>query len=277
MPSAPQVQYRNEYVASFEQNYSLLKVATVRETVIKGNQAIFLVAGSGGETAVTRGSNGQIPYKSVTISQNTCTLVEKHAPFELTGFDIFANQGDQKMIMMKSSQAVLNRDCDQIIIDQLDTATVTTGTAVTGSLNLCARAKTILGNAEVDLTDEENLFAVISPAFEAYLHQVSEFASADYVDVKVFAGPAKRMRRWYGVNWMVHPNLTGNGGAAEKCYMWHRNAIGHAANTADMTVEAGYERKQQVSWTNASLYHGAKLLQNSGVVQMLHDGSALAA
>jgi hypothetical protein len=59
--------------------------------------------------------------------------------------------------------------------------------------------------------------------------------------------------------------------------MYHRNAIGHAANTAEMMVEAGYERKQQVSWTNASLYHGAKLLQNSGVVQMLHDGSALAA
>jgi hypothetical protein len=277
MPSAPQIQYRNEYVASFEQNYSVLKQTTVRETVIKGQSAIFLVAGSGGETAVTRGSNGQIPYKSVTNTQNTCTLVEKHAPFEMTGFDVFASQGDQKQIMMKSSQAVLNRDMDQVIIDQLDTATVTTGSAATATLNMVAKAKTILGNAEVDITDEENMFAVISPAFENYLHQVSEFASADYVDVKVFSGPAKRMRRWYGVNWIVHPNLTGNGGASEKCYMYHRNAIGHAANTGEMMVEAGYERKQQVSWTNASLYHGAKLLQNSGVVQMLHDGSGLAA
>jgi len=277
MPAASVVQYRSEYVASFEQNYSLLKTATVRETVIKGNQAVFLVAGSGGETAVTRGSNGQIPYKSTTNAQNTCKLVEKHAPLEMTGFDIFANQGDQKQIMMKSSQAVLNRDCDQTIIDQLDTATVTTGSAAAATLNMVTKAKTILGNAEVDLTDEDNLFAVISPAFEGYMHQVTEFASADYVDVKVFAGPTKRMRRWYGINWLVHPNLTGNGTASEKCYMWHRNAIGHAANTAEMMVDAGYERKQQVSWTNASLYHGAKLLQNSGVVQMLHDGSALAA
>jgi hypothetical protein len=276
MPVAPVVQYREEYVASFEQDFSMLKQATTRETVIKGNQAVFLVAGSGGETAVTRGGNGAIPFKSTSNTQKTVTLVEKHAPFEMTGFDIFANQGDQKMIMMKSSQAVMNRDMDQIIIDQLDTATQTTGTAAPASLGMVVKARTILGNAEVDLTQEDDMFAVISPAFEGYLMQVAEFSSADYVEVKVFSGPAKRMRRWSGVNWMVHPNLTGVGTAAEKCYMWHRRALGHAANTAEMKVDADYDRKQQVSWTNATLFHGAVVLQNTGIVQMLHDGSAYA-
>ena len=150
-PVAPVVQYRDEYVASFEQDYSMLKLATVRETVIKGQSAVFLVAGSGGETAVTRGSNGQIPYKSVSNTQNTCTLVEKHAPFEMTGFDVFANQGNQKMVMMKSSQAVLNRDIDQAIIDQLDTASVTTGSATTASLDMVEKAIVKLGNAEIPL------------------------------------------------------------------------------------------------------------------------------
>lgn len=274
-PAVPVVLYRDEYVASFEQDYSLLKIGTVREINIKGNSAVFLVAGSGGETAVTRGSNGMIPYKSPSNTQNTCTLVEKHAPFEMTGFDIWANQGDQKRILMKSSQAVLYRDIDQAIIDQLDTATVTTGSAATASLVMIATAKTKLGNAEVDLTQEDNMFCAITPAFEAYLMQMTEFASADYVEVKPFAGAPKRARRWYGCNWMIHPNLTGVGTSSEKCYMWHRNAIGHAANSAEMKVDADYERKQQVSWTNASLFHGAKMLQTAGVVQMLHDGSAL--
>jgi hypothetical protein len=276
-PVVPVTTYRDEYVASFEQNYSMLKTGCVKETVIKGQSAVFLVAGSGGATAVTRGSNGQIPYASVSNTQNTCTLVEKHAPFEMTGFDVFANQGDQKLIMMRSSQAVLNRDIDSAIITQLDTATQDTGAAATASLNTVVYAHTILGNAEVPVWEEDNMFAVISPAFHAYLMQVSEFASADYVDVKPFAGPAKKMRRWMGVNWMVHPNLTGNASSSEKCYMWHRNAMGHAANTAEMMVDGGYERKQQVSWTNATLYHGAKLLQNGGIAQMLHDGSAYAA
>ncbi len=275
-PAVAVTQYRDEYVASFEQNYSMLKTATVHETVIKGNTAIFLVAGSGNETAVTRGSNGQIPYKTTTNAQNTCTLVERHAPFEMTGFDIFANQGNQKQIMMSSSQAVLNRDIDQAIIDQLDTATVTTGVAVAASLDLVEKAIVKLGNAEIPLWEEDNMFAAITPAFQAYLMQVTEFSHADYVDVKPFAGPAKKMRRWHGVNWMVHPNLTGVGTSAEKCYIWHKNSLGHGSNTAEMQVDAGYERKQQVSWTNATLYHGAKMLQTSGVVQMLHDGSAYA-
>jgi hypothetical protein len=275
-PAVPVTQYRDEYIASFEQDYSMFKIGCVRETVIKGNSAVFLVAGSGGETAVTRGSNGYIPYKTTSNTQNTCTLVEKHAPFEMTGFDVFANQGDQKMILMKSSQAVLHRDIDQAIIDQLDTATVTTGSAATGSLDLIIKARTKLANAEVPITEEDKMFAAITAAFEGYLMQITEFASADYVEVKPWAGPAKRMRRWAGVNWMVHPNLTGVGTSSEKCYMWHQNSIGHAANSAEMKVDADYERKQQISWTNATLFHGAKMLQTTGVVQMLHDGSAYA-
>lgn len=276
-PIVPVVQYRDEYIASFEQDYSLLKVGTVRETVIKGNQAVFLVAGSGGKAAVTRGSNGQIPFSTHANQQITVTLVEKHAPYEMTGFDIFANQGNQKDIMMKSSQAVLHRDIDQTIIDVLDTATQTTGSAAPASLDMIIKARTILGNNDVDLTQEDKIFAVITPAFEGYLMQIKEFASVDYVDMKPLVGPVRRMRRYAGVNWMVHPNLTNAGSAQEYCYMWHQNSLGHGANVAEMIVDAGYERKQQVSWTNASLYHGACLLQNSGIVRMVHDGSAYVA
>jgi len=273
-PVVPVEQFREEYVASFEQDYSMLKIGCIRETLIKGNTATFLVAGSGGETAVTRGSNGYIPFKSPSNTQVSVTLNERHAPFEMTGFDVFANQGDQRMILMKSSQAVMHRDIDQAIIDQLDTATVTTGSAATAGADMVIKARTKLANAEVNITEEDNMFAVITAAFEGYLMQMSEFSSADYVEVKPWAGPAKRMRRWMGVNWMVHPNLTGVGTSSESCYMWHKNAIGHAANSAEMKVDADYERKQQISWTNATLFHGAKILQNSGIVKMVHDGSA---
>lgn len=275
--SAFQTQYRDEHIAAFEQNYSMLRVCCVQEAMIKGNQAVFLVSGSGGATAVTRGTNGYIPYGTVENVQNTCTLLEYHAPFERTGFNIFASQGDQRRIMQLASVAVLNRNIDQLIIDQLDTATQDTGTSAKASLDLVVKSRTILGNAEVPLSEEDNMFAVISPAFEGYLMQTAEFASADYVEVKPFVGPAKRMRRWMGVNWFVHPNLTGVGTSTEKCYMFHKNAMGHAANSKEMAVEVDYDRKQDLSWSRATLFHNAKLLQNTGVVQMKHDGSAYAA
>ena len=275
--AAAVTQYREEHIAAFEQNYSILRATCVTHAQIKGNSAVFLVSGSGGATAVTRGTNGLIPYGQTTNTQSTCTLLEKHAPFEMTGFNIFASQGDQRRIMQMGSVAVLNRDIDQTIIDELDTSTLTTGTSATASLAMVAKAKTILGNAEVDLTDEDNLFGLITPAFEAYLMQIPEFSHADYVDVKLFASKTKRMRRWYGVNWMIHPNLTGVGTSTEKCYMYHRNSIGHAANSKEMEVEVDYDKKQAISWSRATLYHGAKLLQNTGVIGLRHDGSAYVA
>jgi hypothetical protein len=267
-------QYRKEHIAVFEQDYSMLRSCCVQEAMIKGNAAIFLVSGSGGATAVTRGVNGQIPYGVIDNTQLTCTISEKHAPFEKTGFNIFASQGNQKLIMQKASVAVLNRDIDQVIIDELDTATVDTGTSAIASLDMVMKSRAILGIAEVPIWEEDNMYAVITPAFDAYLHQITEFANAQYVDVKPMTGPVRKMRRWAGVNWMIHPNLTGVGTSTEKCYMWHRNAIGHAADTENMRVDVDYDRKQDTSWSRATLFHGAKLLQNSGVVQMKHDGSA---
>lgn len=271
--SAFQTQYRSEHINAFEQNYSMLRTTCVQEAVIKGNQAVFLVSGSGGVSAVTRGVNGLIPYSTVENVQNTCTLVEFHAPFERTGFNIFASQGDQRRIMQMASVAVLNRNIDQVILDELDTATLTTGSAVKANLALVMKSLVILGNNEVPTNEEDNMFGVISPAFQGYLMQVTEFSSADYVEVKPFAGPVKRMRRWAGINWMVHPNIPGVGTSSESCFLYHKNAIGHAANSKEMAVLVDYDGKQDLSWSRATLFHGAKKLQNSGIVKMVHDGS----
>ncbi len=80
--SAFQTHYRSEHIAVFEQDYSVLRMTCVQEAVIKGNQAVFLVSGSGGLSAVTRGVNGLIPYSTVENVQNTAVLQEYHAPYE---------------------------------------------------------------------------------------------------------------------------------------------------------------------------------------------------
>ncbi len=59
-------QYRQAFIDQFETRLSVLRAATTKETVSKGNTVTFLVAGSGTDTAVTRGSNGQIPYGNPT-------------------------------------------------------------------------------------------------------------------------------------------------------------------------------------------------------------------
>jgi hypothetical protein len=274
--TAFQTQYRQEFIASFEQRQSLLRSAVVTEAVIKGSTASFLVAGSGGASAVTRGVNGLIPARNDDLTQSSASLAEWHDLVRKTGFNVFGSQGDQKRIMQETTMAVINRKVDSDIIAQLDTATVAAGVASsTASLALVARAKTILGVAEVPTTEIDNIFAVVTPAFMAYLMQVKEFASADYVEVKPFAGVPRQYLRWYGINWIEHPNLTGVGTSSEKCYLFHRNALGHAVDKAGLQSPVGYDEEQDYSWARASVYMGSKLLQNGGVVLMRHDGSAL--
>jgi hypothetical protein len=279
--TAFQIQYRQETIDGFEQRQSLVRMSVTTEAVIKGNQAVFLVADSGGAEATTRGVNGQIAPRADNLTQNTATLVEWHDLVRKTGFNIFASQGNQRQIMQDTTQAVINRKIDQDIITQLNTGTVNTGAAATASLALALRAKTILGNSSVPF--DGNVWALVTPAYEAYLMQIKEFASADYVTVKPMANAeaaykdAPGFYRWLGVNWIVHPNLPGKGTNAEKCFMYHRSAIGHAANVGEMSTAVGYDEEQDYSFARASIFMGGKLLQNSGVVVMNHDGSALVA
>lgn len=274
--TAFQTQYRKEFIAGFEERQSLLRSCVVTETVISGNTAVFLVADSGGASAVTRGVNGLIPARADNNTQLSCTLAEWHDLVRKTGFNVFASQGNQSAIMQQTTMAVINRKVDADIISQLDTATIDTGAAVTASPALVEKAIAALGYNDVPVEEEDNLFGLVTPGFMGYLRQSKEFASAEYVDVKTMTGAVRKMLRWAGVNWIRHSNLTGAGTVLEKCYLFHRNSIGHAVDTGGIKSPVGYDEEQDYSWARATAFMGSKLLQNTGIVQIKHDGSAFA-
>ncbi len=274
--TAFQKQYRQQTIDTFEEGMSWLRNTTCTEAVIKGNQAEFLVAGSGNASATTRGVNGLIPARADDLTQSTCTLVEWHDLVRKTRFNIFASQGNQKTLMQKTSMKVMNRRVDQDIIDQLDTATTNLGAAATASLALVQKAKTTLGENEVPIEEEDNMYGAVSDAFMGYLEQIAEFNSSDYVEVKTLAGPTMRLKRWAGINWIRHHRLTGAGTASESCYIYHRDAIGSAFDTNEnFNTAVGYNEEQDLSYARTSSFTGAKLLQQDGIVQVLHDASAI--
>ena len=245
-----QTQYRQEYIAQFEQKLSFFKGSAVNEAVIKGNTATFLVAGTGGATAVTRGQNGLIPGRNDSLTQNSATLQEWHDKPKRTAFNIFASQGDGRRILQEGSVKVLNRKIDDLMIAQLSTGTVTTSSAagVPFSLGLAAKALGLLALSDVDVEEEDNMFCAISPAAMQYAMQIKEFANAQYVEIKPFVsgaveGPTMRLRRWMGINWFMSNRLQGRTTSNELCLMWHRDSIGWAVNTGEMQVMANYNEE----------------------------------
>jgi hypothetical protein len=279
--SAFQTAYRQEIIAGFEQRQALLRRTVTTESMIKGGSAVFLVQDSNSATAVNRGLNGRLPYRSNNLTQSTATLKEWHDPVEITGFNIFASQGDIVTQMQKDSIGVINRKIDDDIIAQADTFTNDTGSATTMSLELFLYAKTILGNAEVP--SDGKICAVLSPAAMAYLHQTTEFGSSDYVGSKpiqsgqAFYDDTVKVYDFLGVKVIEHPRLTGNATSAEKCFMYHESAIGHGIDSKGIQSYMDYDEKEDLSWVRNTVYMGSKLLQQSGGVLINHDGSAFAA
>jgi hypothetical protein len=278
--TAFQTQYRQEYIAGFEQRQSLLRDTVTTEAVIKGNTAVFLVADSGGAAAVTRGVNGLIPARADNLTQNSCTLSEWHDLARKTNFNIFASQGNQRQIMQDTTMAVMNRKIDDQIITELNTGTVTIGSSTTiPSVNLFQNGVVKLGNAKVPW--DGNITLLLTPAFLAYLEQAPEFTKAQYVDVRPYAGQTASWRdkpmayRWRNVLLIAHPYLPSVGTAGAKSFMFHKTALGHAANTSGMDSLVGYDQEQDYSWARASMFMGAKLLQNTGIVVITSDDSAL--
>lgn len=277
--TAPVIQYRDEYIHGFEQRQTLLRDTVTTDAVIKGNQAVFLVADSGAATAVTRGTNGMIPPRADNNTQLTCQLAEWHDLPRKTAFNIFESQGNQRQIMQNTTMGVMNRKIDSLIITELNTGTITVGAAsATPNVSMIMNAMVKLQNASVPW--DSNITFLCQPSVLAFLMQAPEFANAQYVNLRPFAGQDANWRdtpqayRWFNMLVISHPNLPGKATASEKSFMYHKSSIGHAMDTAGVDIAAGYMEEQNYSWARTSAFMGAKALQNSGIIVMTSDGVA---
>lgn len=276
--TANQTLYRQELVKTFERRKSILEDRCTTNGIPSGSSFVFLTNGSGSATAVTRGTNGRIPSRANSDTQYTCTMAEWHDKPQMTRFNIFSGQAgaQRRSAMQEESIAVLNRKKDDLIIAELQNATQFAGTtATTMSVDkaLHARAVVIGANAMVNANDVTGL---LTPAAEAYLLQNDMISSKDYVDTSMLPNPATQFR-WASMTWMVHTALPGAGTSSETLFVFHRNAIGLAKNMEDMSVSADYNDEDDYYYARASIFMGAKILQNTGICCIRHDGSGYAA
>lgn len=276
--TADQTLYRQELVKTFERRAAKFEQRVLTDGIASGANYVFLVNGSGSRTAVTRGVNGRIPAGANDDTQLTCAMAEWHDKPQATRFNIFAGQAGAKRraAMQEESIGVLNRKADDLVIAALATATQFAGLAaepLSAQKALHAISVVLTNNIELSQND---VTGVLTPAAFAYLVQNDLVSSKDYVEMGPLPG-MPLMFRWAGITWMVHTALPGAGTAAETLFVFHRNAIGLAKDRENMNVSAGYNDEDDYYYARSSMFMGAKLLQNSGVCAIRHDGSAFAA
>jgi hypothetical protein len=280
MSAAIQAVYRERAVQQFERTTSVLRPTVTSDTITRGGTVYFLVAGSGGHTAVTRGADGLIPAGDDSQTQVPVVFREDHYLIYRNGFNIFTAQGQQLDIMSAAGNAVVNRKMDQIIIQSIESGTVTLGAVGAMTKDIANKVVVKLRNAFVGETETgENIYVLVSPAAFAYLNDVTSFGNSLYSETggEMEEGIPQlgRWKFWMGANWGEHTGLTGVGTTACTCLAWHKNAIGHCISPAGLDAYIGREEAQDRSVVRHTVYHGAARLQNTGIVKFTHDDSAL--
>ena len=270
------VDYSDEWHKDFERETSMLKPTVNSTGIVRAKTVTFDTASVTGR-AKTRQRDGELPYSRPDTNQVSKDLYEHFEPYIIDDWDLFRNNSETRALYMQKARAVVYREMDQMIVDELDQTTVelNSGSAIAFSqLSTFLTWTTTLWNNDVPA--DGNVYGLVTPAAWAQMMRIPEFKSSDYTVVKRADEGAPmqgEMRSWMGVKWMMFTGLTGHGTATASCYIYHKSAIGHK-DDGNPTFMAGYDDKNDQHWCWARVRHCAKAILTRGIVRAVHDDTA---
>jgi hypothetical protein len=279
MANPEAVVYRREFIENFNVGATLLMDRFTEESMTMGRSAVFDVATLGGRMSV-RSVDGRIPRRSRSDTQVTCTIDERVAKEEVTDFEKFTSQADERAKINRSIMISVNEEIDYHILTELANASTSySASAAPITLDTATKVIATLSQNKVPI-GAQDLTWIISPMMEAKLQTIQGYTSSDYVATKPldsggnqFSGQRK-IKSWLGCGWIVHPNLPNTGTSSCTTYLVHRRAFGLAVPTSKIQYEAGRIPGELAECAVAGLMMGAKILQNAGILKFIHNDAA---
>jgi len=274
------IKYRREFIAAFNVGVSLLNDRFTPESMESGRSVIFDVTAVGGRMQ-TRSIDGRIPRTNVSDTQVTATLAEYVKKFEVTDFEAFTSQSDERAKMNHRIMESANQELDYVVLNELANASTSySATAAPATLEAMTRIKAQLSANGVPINPND-VTVIMSPYLAAKLENINGYVSADYVNTKPLDGGntatfqnQRAIKNWLEMGWITHPNLPGVGTASCTCYIVHRRALGVAVPTNQIKYSAGYDDQDHYHYCSATLKSSAKILQQSGILKFLHNDLA---
>lgn len=279
MPTSEMIKYRSEFIDGFAQTESLLMDRCVEESMTAGASVVFDIADLSGELP-ERGVDGRLPRLTANDTQITCTLKEYGGTFEITDFERFKSQSDERAKMNKKIYSRVNRRLDRIYIAELNQATTTwnSGTAITVDAPTIQRIIQTLATAQIPVSPEDVTW-VVSPQMLGKLMTLNQFTSADFIDSKPYTSSGasgvyqnrKKLKTWADVAWCSSPLLPGVGTATCTTFLYHRAAIGCARPTSQIMYTADFDKQHHYHYASGTVKAAAKILQNGGIIKVVHN------
>jgi hypothetical protein len=280
MAGVEAVNYTREFRPVFQVGVTLLADRFTSESMSLGRSVVFDIAAEGGRMS-TRSIDGRIPRTNVTDTQITATLTEWVKKFEVTSFERFTSQSDERMKMHDRITKSVNREIDYMILAELANASTSySATAAPATLEAMTRVKATL-SANGVAVNPNDVTMIISPFLAAKLENINGYVSADYVNTRPLAGGdtatfsnQRKVKSWLEMGWIVHPNLPDTGTASCTCYCVHRDALGLAIPSEQIKMTAGEDDQDHFTYASATMKGAAKILQNPGILKFLHNDLA---
>lgn len=264
-------QFRNEIQLELQQDTSVLRETTTKETVTQGDGAYFPVIGKSSGLS-ERAGDGEFPFDNPTHTRVKVSIVEKAVKDQIKNSDLQEGQVDAREAVVKSQVAAVNREFDNAIITALD-ATTTTFSLTSNLLSSGGALGAVTKLYENKVPNDGGSFGILTPKAWARMINSDRVGNLDWVTTPLVPnGP--QMFRWLNVTWMMHPNLPGVGTSGAKIFLYHKSCVGHACAPEERKTTVTPDEPNRRWMVTSSLYHGAKIIQTEGVIEMTHDDTA---
>ena len=253
-------EFESEVHLAYQQQGTVLLNTVRTKKNVKGKSTTFQLIGKG--TASTKIRHKQISPMNLEHSNVEVLLEDYYAGDWVDKLDELKTNIDERGAVAKSGAYALGRKSDDLIIAAMAKSTEEIDASTTGlTLDKALEAFAKLNTLEVP--DDGERYAVVSPLVWNQLLKIDQFAKSNYVEDKPFM-KGKQVKSWLGIKWLQHTALPTNSGVA-KCFMYHKSAIGHASG-ADVTTDITWHGDYASHFINNMMSQGAGLIDPTGVV-----------
>lgn len=272
-------EWNDEFVLDYGQREAILPMRCVKTGWAPGNGTVTFTIVQDDQVASTRGADGKIVYRNTNQDTISVDLTEALGAERITNFNAFKSSVDQRKIMHTRIKGSIERDMDDKVITELDTAVnvedagTIAGGAASGigfQLNHISARELIAAFHANTVGGEGQVTAMLSIRAFLQLESEEKITSRDYnTDMPMMRG--RKAFTWAGVLWMPYPRpVSGEGTNAAKCFMWHMNAMGWK-DTGDAKLRVGFDEQNLYYFCNGQEWCATKMLLPDGVIEFLHD------
>jgi hypothetical protein len=256
-------QFEADVHLAYQQTGTKLRGTIRSKNGVIGSSTTFQKVGRG--TAATKTRHDLVPVMNLNHTAVECALVDYYAGDWVDALDELKTNIDERRVVASAGAYALGRKTDELIIDAMSESTTSIG-AYAGEFDKEAVLSAIEKLNANDVPDDGRRFAVVGVHQWNALLSMEEFVNADYVGKEGILINGFEVRKWLGVNWVLHNALPSESGGRD-CFLYHASAIGHACGQ-DVKSDISWHGERAAHFVCNSMSQGAVLIDQEGIVKI---------